>query len=305
MFKTGRSDRSARFSRLLGASALVAALGVVAACDREPEGQVVAVVNGEEITLQQVNTELGNTQLPEGEEQNRVRSMALDNVVNRRLLAGLAREEQIDSSPEFIIRRQQQEETLLTQMLTQKIARTIKQPTPAEVDKFIADNPQIFARRTVMAVDQIRFQTPARNDYIAALRGAKTMPEVVAALNRLGIRFERGNVPIDSANVPLDMFNQIMAVGTREPFVVPSPGGVSVSQIMATRPAPVTGDQARPAATNLLQRQAVSAELEKRLEAAKAEAGIDYQPGFGPPGTPSGAPSGAASGASAAPSATP
>lgn len=302
MLKTGRNEGTARMSRRLATGALVAALAV-AGCDKQPEGQVVAVVNGDEITLQQVNTELGSTQLPEGEAANQVRNMALANVVNRRLVAGIARDEQIDSSPEFIIRRQQLEENLLAQMLSQKVARTVKQPTAAEIDKFIADNPQIFANRIMLGVDQIRFPTPARNDYIKALEGADSMTAVVAVLNRLGIRFERGNVPVDSANLPRPVFNQVMSVGTREPFIIPSPAGVTVSQIVATRPAPVTGAQARPAAVSLLQRQAVAAELEKRLEAAKADAGIDYQPGFGPPAT---SPSGAASAAaSAAPAATP
>lgn len=304
MLKTGQKGWGERLPRQVAAGALVAALALLAGCDRKPEGQVVAVVNGDEVTLQEINAELGNTQLPEDDNsKNQIRNAALANVVNRRLLAGLAREEQIDSSPDFIVRRQQQEETLLIQMLSQKIARTIKQPTAAEIDKFMADNPQMFANRTLMGVDQIRFQTPPRNDYVEALRSAKSMTEVVAALNRLGIRFQRGNVQIDSATLPLELFNQIMAVGTREPFVVPGVGGVAVSQIVVTRPAPVSGPQARPAASNVIQQRAVATELERRLKAARDEAGIDYQPGFG---EPSGAPSGAASGAaSAAVSATP
>src|SRR5262249_103371 len=152
-----------KFPRQVAAGALVAALAIMAGCDREPEGQVVAVVNGDEVTLQELNGELGNAQLPEGEKaKNDIRNMALANVVNRRLLAGLARDEQIDTSPDYIVRRRQLEENLLVQMLSQKVARTIKQPSAAEIDKFMADNPQMFANRTIMAVDQIRFQTPPR-----------------------------------------------------------------------------------------------------------------------------------------------
>lgn len=261
----------------------VLALAMLAGCDKAPEGQVVAVVNGEEITMQELNTELGNAEIPEGAAQDDIRNMALDNVVNRRLLAGVAREAGIDSSPEYVVRSRQLEEALLVQMLAQQTARDLKQPTAAEINQFVTSNPQMFANRTVYAVDQIRFQTPPSNNYLAALEPAKTMAEVVAVLNRLGIRFERGNVQIDSASLPVEMYRQVASVGTREPFVIPGSGGVTVSQIMQSRPAPVPQNQVNTVATNMIQQLEVAKQLDERIKAAKAEAGIDYQSGFAAP----------------------
>lgn len=261
------------------------ALAVLAGCDKAPEGQVVAVVNGEEITMQELNAELGNAELPEGAAQDEMRNAALDNVVNRRLLAEVARESGIDSSPEYVMRKRQLEEALLVQMLAQQTSRNLKQPTAAEINEFVSSNPQMFANRTFYAVDQIRFQTPANNNYIAALEPAKSMAEVVATLNRLGIRFERGNVQIDSASLPADMYRQVSSVGTREPFVVPGPSGVTVSQILETRAAPVPQNQVNAVATNMLQQLEVAKQLDARIKAAKAEAGIDYQDGFAAPKT--------------------
>ncbi len=261
----------------------ILALAMLAGCDKAPEGQVVAVVNGEEITMQELNAELGNAELPEGAAQNEMRNAALDNVVNRRLLAEVARESGVDSSPEYVVRRRQLEEALLVQMLAQQTARDLKQPTAAQINEFVSSNPQMFANRTVYAVDQIRFRTPANNSYIAALEPAKTMAEVVATLNRLGIRFERGNVQIDSASLPADMYRQVASVGTREPFVVPGSGGVTVSQILESRAAPVPQNQVNAVATNMLQQLDVAKQLDARIKAAKAEAGIDYQSGFAAP----------------------
>lgn len=259
------------------------ALAMLAACDKAPEGQVVAVVNGKEITMQELNTELGNAEMPEGAAQDEMRNAALDNVVNRRLLAEVARESGIDSSPEYVMRKRQLEEALLVQMLAQQTSRDLKQPTAAEIGEFVSSNPQMFANRTFYAVDQVRFQTPANNSYIAALEPAKSMAEVVAALNRLGIRFERGNVQIDSASLPADMYRQVASVGTREPFVVPGPAVVTVSQILESRAAPVPQNQVNAVATNMLQQLEVAKQLDTRIKAAKAEAGIDYQSGFAAP----------------------
>ncbi len=261
------------------------AVALLAGCDKAPEGQVVAVVNGEEVTMQELNAELGNAELPEGAAQDEMRNVALDNVINRRLLADLARESGIESSPEFVMRRRQLEEALLVQMLAQQTARDLKQPTAAKINEFVNSNPQMFADRTVYAVDQIRFATPPRNDYLEALRPVKSMDEAVAALNRLGIKFERGNVRIDSASLPVEMYRQVKAVGTSEPFVIPGNGGVTVSQILESRPTPVPQNQVTAVATNMIQQLEVAEQLDARIKAAKAEAGIDYQSGYSAPKT--------------------
>jgi EpsD family peptidyl-prolyl cis-trans isomerase len=266
------------------AAALLAAT-LLAGCDKQPEGQVVAVVNGDEITLQELNAELGNTQLPEGAGKDEIRNQALDNVVTRRLLANVAKEQGIANSPEYIMRRQQLDEALLIQMLAQQTARPMKQPSGQEVNDFVAKNPQMFANRAVLTLDQIRFPTPPNQDYVKALEPAKTMAEVVTTLNRLGIRFERGQAQVDSATMPPEMFEQITSVGSSEPFVVPGPAAVSVNLMVSSRPAPLAEDQVTAAATAMIQRRNLAEQLSEMAKKARADAGIAYQEGFAAPKT--------------------
>jgi len=277
-----RSSKRKALQRLSWSAALLAAT-FLAGCDKKPEGQVVAVVNGDEITQQELNAELGNMQLPEGAAKDEARNQALDNIVNRRLLAGVAKQQGIDSSPEYIMRRQQLDEALLVQMLAQRTARPMKQPSSQEVKDFVAQNPQMFANRAVLTVDQIRFPTPANQDYAKALSPAKTMAEVVTTLNRLGIKFERGTTQADTATMPPEMFKQITSIGSSEPFVVPGPGVVSVNMVVSSRPAPLPENQVNQAATAMIQRRNLANELNTMLKTAKAEGGIDYQQGFAPP----------------------
>jgi EpsD family peptidyl-prolyl cis-trans isomerase len=278
------STRSAFRPGLSWTAALLAAT-LLAGCDKQPEGQVVAVVNGDEITLQELNAELGNTQLPEGAGKDEIRNQALDNIITRRLLAGVAKDQGIANSPEYIMRRQQLDEALLVQMLAQRTARPMKQPSSQEVNDFVATNPQMFADRAILTLDQIRFPTPANQDFVKALQPTKTMAEVVTALNRLGIRFERGQAQVDTATMPLALYQQITSVGTREPFVVPGPTGVSVNQMISSKPAPLAEGQVTAAATAMIQRRNLAEQLSAMAKSAREEAGIAYQQGFAAPKT--------------------
>ena len=272
-----------RKSKLLASAVLAGSLTLLAACgEKQPEGQVVAVLNGDEVTLQEVNAALQSNQIPEGQDETTARNAALQNVINRRLMAGVARDEGIENTPEYIVRRRQVEEALLVQMLSQNISRDLEQPSAQEVDAFIGENPQMFAERKVFAANQIRFPTPERDDYLEALTDTTNMDQVVAALNRLGIQFQRGNTRIDSGNMPTELFQQVVAVGSREPIIVPAGPFVTVSQILQMQDAPIADDNARQVALNTMSQRAVAEALRERLDTAKEEAGIDYQPGYGP-----------------------
>jgi peptidyl-prolyl cis-trans isomerase C len=299
MITQSNGKRSAILFRAAAAAALIASTGLIAGCKKEPGGQVVAVVNGEEVTLQELNAELANANAPEGADKTALRQLALANIINRRLLGSVAHDQGIDSSPDFIVHKRQAEEALLVQMLGQQVARQIKKPTPQDLDRFIGENPQMFGAREAWLVDQIRFPTPSRQEYIGELSKAKTMAEVVATLNRLGIQFERGNTQFDTAAMPRDLINQIKAVSRTEPYVLPSPAMVSVNLTLATKPMPIGGEQARPIAAEALQRQALGAELDKRIASARAGAEISYQPGYAPPANQQARP-GATPGAAAA-----
>lgn len=253
------------------------------ACNKQPGGQVVALVNGEEITLQELNAELASMQIPDGADKNTVRNLALDNIVIRHLLSDLAKQQGINKDPEYILRDKQLSEALLVQMLAQKTAKSIGDPAPDQIDKAIADNPQMFDKRQILTVDQIAFPKPARDDYLPAIQAAKSIDQTIAALNRLGIRFERRTAQVDTASMPSDMYRQVMLIGSRETFIIPNGSSVTVSQIVSAKPSPVPDDQKRAAATSVLQQTDVAKQLDAKIKASKAEATIVYQQGFAAP----------------------
>ena len=263
---------------------------VLSACSSKPTGQVAAKVDGDEITTTELNTELQGVQVPKGADTKALQRQALQRVIDRKLLANAARQENLDQSPEFVVRRQQLEDALLVQLLTQKIARGLKAPTAADADKFMTDNPSMFSGRTILALDQIRFPMPEQQEFVKELGAAHSMAEVVAVLNRLGIKFERGNAQVDTAQLPPQAVAQIAKVPAGEPFVIPAGNVVVVSLITGSKPAPLGGDAVRPFAMNGIRQTRLGEALQQRLKTEKAQAKIDYQPGFSPPPAKAGAP---------------
>jgi SurA-like N-terminal domain len=87
---------------------VVAILGIIlSGCQRKAEGQTVAVVNGKEITIPELNFALNEVKIPEALDKNSARSQVLQKMIDRRLLADEARNEGIDKTPEFLNRQRQ------------------------------------------------------------------------------------------------------------------------------------------------------------------------------------------------------
>ena len=270
--------------RVLTPAAAVACITLaLTGCNHEPTGQVVAVVGKDEITLQEINAEIGNAQLPKGVNSKDVQQLALQRIVERKLLANVARDRDLDKTPEFLIREHQLGDALLVQQLGEQAGRSIRVPDEAALDKFIADHPATFANREILQLDQMRFAMPAEPDKLRGLEADHSMDAVGVRLKQLGIEFQRGNANLDTAVVPQAILARIQGLPAGEPFVVPQNGTVTVSSIIGRKPAPLMGAAARPVAVQLIRNEDLSKVVKQLLDGKRATTEIKYQNGFAPP----------------------
>lgn len=267
--------------RSLAAMALI--LFSVQACGKEATGQVAAVVNGDEITLQEINAETGSTRIPDGVDKKVVQQAALQRIIERRLLAQAAETDGLGKTPEYLLRERQLRDALLVQLMGQKTERSQKVPDQQEIDKFIAENPVMFSNRKIFAVDRIQFPLPADPSKLQALKDDHSMAAVASRLQQLGIEFQRDATQLDSAKLGEQRLQQIKALPTGEPFVLAENGMAMVGVITGERTAPLTGGEARPLAVQAIQSQQFDNAMQQRLKQAKADAEISYQDGFSPP----------------------
>ena len=198
-----------------------AALISLQACSSEPTGQVVAVVNGEEITQQELNAEIAELPAPPVGDKEAIRRQILQQIIDRRLMAQVAKEDGLDRDPMYIIRERRLKEELLVQMYGVKTADTVRVPDAASVKKYLAENPGKFSQRTAYLVDQISFDFPSDQKILKALEADKSLADVEETLKSFKIDYSKGANSMDSGNIPTPVLNQILALPAGEPFIIP------------------------------------------------------------------------------------
>jgi EpsD family peptidyl-prolyl cis-trans isomerase len=263
----------------------VAAMCIIVAtagCNRKATGQVAAVVNGEEITIDELNAGLNGAKIPDGADKKMVMKQVLQQEVDRRLLAQAAKEQGLDRDPTYVMQQRRMNEDLLVRMFAKKSADSIPVPSAGEIDKYIADNPNMFAGRTRYKMDQIQFDRPADISQLKALEGDHSMAAVTAKLTQLGIKFERGSGALDSGSVPPNLLKQITSLPPGEPFVTPNGNKVVVGAITGQEALHVPDEQVRPLAVQSIRNEKLSKIGEDRLKQARNAAKVQYQPGYEP-----------------------
>ncbi len=265
---------------------LLASTLILAACNNKAEGQTVAVVNGEEITSSELNFELGMANIPPGTDKDVARAQVLQSMIDRRLLAKQAKDEGVETTPDYVSRLRRGEEDLLIALLSSQRLKSVPLPSVRETDAYIASHPAIFANRQLWDLTQVQYRPPADPAVQAQINKTKSFAELLAVLQKVGIATAQQKNRLDTAVVPAELFSQISKLPDGEPFIVRVGDRAIASVIVSREMRPIIGEQARPVAAEALRKERSAKDMANRVSSLRKSAKIEYQKGFGPPPPP-------------------
>jgi peptidyl-prolyl cis-trans isomerase C len=252
---------------------------------KAPTGQVVATVDGQEVTVTNLESELAGHAFTDPIARKAAEQAALRAIISRTILADAARGQGLDKTPEFAIERQRVIDSLLVQSLAAKIAVAVPPPAREEAESFMAAHPDGFAQRKIYTVDQIRTAQAADPALLAALKPLTTLEDVEALLTQRHIEFHRVTTDLDALALDPTTSDSIAKLPPNDVFVIPTNGSVLISQIKQTRVQPFMGEPATRFALNQIQRQRSREATLRELEAivAKGAKSVRYNQQFAPP----------------------
>lgn len=248
------------------------------------KGQVIASVNGKDITIYELGAELQGVSLPSGEDRKPIEQAALQRIIDRKILADIARERKLDKTPQYLLQSRRNDELLLANLLQGDVGSKIPDPSSEDVEKFISDNPLMFSGRKLIVLDQIQFPMPSDRNQLLKYQPLKTLDEIQQKLDESGIAYQRAPTSVDTLQLPSQMAKSILALPPSEVFVAPGNGGLTANHITEIRDKPFIGPEAMKTAREMLRKEngakKVRSELEPLINAAKAK--TSYQPGYAP-----------------------
>ena len=253
-------------------------------CEKTPKGQIIAIVNGHEISREQLTAELQDLPIPDYVDPRKVRATLVRGVIDRELQVEEARKQGLDKSAEFQRLKQRSEEDLLISMLGHRAAQTVPLPIDSDIQNYIDSHPLQFARRQRLIFDQLSFVPPRDRRGLAAVLGnAHSMDEALAALRSLGIEPTPGQGAIDTGVTAPELASQLDRAPPGEPILLPQGRRLAVGVISARERIAMSKDNSYIAAARAVRAAALLRESGAQIAAARSSAEVRYQPGWEPP----------------------
>lgn len=217
-----------------------------------PTGQVVAIVDGDEITVADLQIEMGQGA---GVQPGSAQQAALQRLITRKLLVKEAERRKLDDTPQAALARARAEDLTLVQLLQSDLSGKLGQaPSEIDVDRFVTKHQDQFAQHQLISVDRLLVSnvTPA---LVESMKSRHTLPEMEALLSAGNVPYVRSAALIDSLTLDPEVARKITGLGPDAILVLSSGTGTAqVLKVSAIRTAPLDNDGARNAALQTMAR---------------------------------------------------
>ncbi|MEW6023518.1 MAG: EpsD family peptidyl-prolyl cis-trans isomerase [Pseudomonadota bacterium] len=265
--------------RVAALSSAILLAATLAACgDREKEskpGQALASVNGEEITVLQLNEEIQRAGVPAARQQEASKQL-LQALIDRQLLASAAAQEKLDRDPKVVQAIERARALIVAQAYMQKRLANIARPTPAEVEEYFNKHPEFFSKRKQLQMDQLvlaaRDLTPETR---AAADGAKSLEEVAVWLDAHKVKYGRAQVTRSTSDLNPELSKKLLGMPQNQLFSVREGERAMLLAVAEVRDAPVSLEVAAPQIEKFLMtnknKELAAAEVERLRQHAKIE----------------------------------
>jgi EpsD family peptidyl-prolyl cis-trans isomerase len=258
-----------------------AVLGL-AACHKgdtsAPKGQVVATINGTEVTMTELKEE---TESAGPGQQNGAN--ALQTLVTRKLLADAAKSEKLDQLPTTAIQLKRAEESVLVEALMRKLRDSAPAPSADEARVYVSEHPSSFSRRRIFVVDQYIVPN-APQSLFKEMEPINALPEALALLKKHNLQANRVVGTIDALTIDGEAAEKLAALPPNAIFISPEGDGMRLNYIRDVEIEPIPANQAEKIALETLRNRRISQLVSNKASeiVGAAMPKVKFNPAFAP-----------------------
>jgi EpsD family peptidyl-prolyl cis-trans isomerase len=280
MFK---QKRFLSLPRLALVPAVIAA-AVLAGCggdkgETKGASQAAARVNGEELTVHQINLVLERQPGLRPEQAEPASRQVLESLIDQQLAVEKAVEGKLDRDPKIVQLLDAQRRATLAQAYMQKAAAAgVSAPSGEDIKKYFDSKPALFSARRLYMIQEFTIQGDANQtkDLQAKLEAGGTPQQFGETLKASGLKFNVNQVTQPAENLPLNLIDRIAALKDGQALYQQGSGGMKAILVVASREQPLTFDQAKPLIERFLTETRRQEWLQKHVKDLRTAAKVEY-----------------------------
>ena len=245
--------------------------------DSEKDTQVVAKVNGAEVTMHQLNYELGLLGPIPPQNSDKATEKTLENLIKQQAVAQKAIAEKLDRDPQVMQALDRAKRQVLVQAYIKKVTeRDSTPPAKQEISDYYNQHPELFAKRRIYQIREILLdKTVLMAEIQAKMKEAMSLETLVKWLESKNVKMQSGVVVKPAEQLPFEMLTRLAQMQQGQVMAVETPANISLSVLMDMRDQPLTEAQAVPAIERFLVTQKREKLAEAEIKRLHSEAKVE------------------------------
>jgi EpsD family peptidyl-prolyl cis-trans isomerase len=262
----------------------VLAAVLAAGCNKDDKkdaktSQAAARINGEEVTVHQINMILERQQGLKPEQAEPASRQILEGLIDQELAVQKATEQKLDRDPQVVQILDATRRSILARSYLEKAAQaSVTPPSAEDVKKYYDEHPALFAQRRIYMLQDFSIQGDAAQvaSIMPKLQATTGSQEFLDVLKGSGLKFGVNQVTQPAEALPLNLVDQFSKVADGKGMYQPMNGGLKVVLVAASKQQPLSTEQAKPLIERFLVEARRQEFMQKETKNLRTTAKIEY-----------------------------
>jgi len=240
--------------------------------------QTLARVNGDEITVHQLNYQMSRVGEMSEEQAKTASRQMLGRLVDQQLLVHQAVEDKLDRDPKVLQSLEAAKREILAQAFMEKQLAGIKKPSQQEMDAFYAQHPELFEKRRIYRLQEmvVAVGKDKAPEIEASVRAAGSFEAIAESMKGKGYQFSANASVRAAEQLPMELLPRLQQMKDGEVVIVPTERSVNIVMLAASQEQPVTREKAAPLIEQYFVNRSKGDISKQTLEKLRAEAKIEF-----------------------------
>lgn len=240
--------------------------------------QVVAKVNGKEISIHQVNLQMGRLGPLDEKQAKAAAKKVLAQLVEQEMLKQKALEASLDRDPNVMQVIEASKGQILAQAYLEQVMAKVAKPSSSEIDAFYKEHPELFEARRVFRLQELSVTAPQEKfgEIEAGLKAVSGINQVAQWLKEHDLPFTANSNVRAAEQLPLDLLKRLQPLKDGEFVVLKTPRTVNIVHLAASQTVAIARDKAGPVIEQYFMNQNKAKLAKSEMDSLKAKAKIEY-----------------------------
>jgi EpsD family peptidyl-prolyl cis-trans isomerase len=259
---------------------MLVVVSLIASCGKkhgdDKSSQSIVRVNGDEITVHQINNELQRANVQPGQQEVAGKQIA-QALVDRQILVQEALKTKLDRNPQVMQAIENAKTQILAQAYLENKVSSLAKPTSAEITDYRTKHADIFANRKIYITDELVFAVEAGSS--AELKSSKSLKDVTQWLNAHQIKYALTRAAHAAETLPPQLLTKFSQMAIGEVVFISGNGAngrTMAASLSEVKEVPISEKDSKPLIERILSEQKRKATAETEMKRLRVAAKIEY-----------------------------